>query len=75
MDSSDRDISNWQNSHHCDSIVIEDRWHIFRRELVCRVANQQTGLAHSTITNDHTSAEGAESAIVIISVVDMLICQ
>jgi hypothetical protein len=44
------------HSHNGNSIVIKDSRHIFGGELVCRVADQKTSLAHSTVTDDHTSA-------------------
>jgi hypothetical protein len=44
------------DSHHSNGIVIEDGWDVFGGELVGGVANEQTGLAHGTITDDHTPA-------------------
>lgn len=45
-----------EHSHNGNSIVIKDCRDIFGGEFVCRVADQKTSLAHSTITDDHTSA-------------------
>jgi hypothetical protein len=39
--------------HNRDGIVIENRGDIFRGKLVCRVADEKTSLADSTVTNDH----------------------
>jgi hypothetical protein len=44
------------HSHNGNSIVIKDSRDIFGGEFVCRVADQKTSLAHSTVTDDHTSA-------------------
>lgn len=44
------------NSHNGNSIVIKDGRDVFGRELVCRVADQKTSLANSTVTYYHTSA-------------------
>jgi len=42
--------------HDCHRIVVEDRRHILRRELVRRVANQEAGLANRTVADNHTPA-------------------
>lgn len=44
-----------EDQHDGDSIVVKDRWDIFRWEFVCCVANEQTGLSYSSITDNHTS--------------------
>lgn len=41
------------HSHNRDSIVVEDGRDVFRGELVRRVADEKTRLAHSTVTNDN----------------------
>jgi hypothetical protein len=43
-------------SHHRDRIVVEDRGHIFRGELVRRVADEKTGFSYSTVTDYYTPA-------------------
>ena len=43
------------NSHDCDRIVIEDGWDVFGGKLVGSIADEQTGFADSTITDDNTS--------------------
>ena len=43
--------------HDCDSVVVKDSGHIFRRELVGSVADQKAGLAHSTIANNDASEQ------------------
>jgi hypothetical protein len=42
-------------SHNGNGIVIEDGWDIFGGEFVGRVTDEETCLAHSTITDNHTS--------------------
>lgn len=44
-----------RNSHNGNCIVVEDSRDVFGREFVCRVADEKTGLANSTVTDDHTS--------------------
>ena len=44
------------SSHHRDGIVVEYSRHIFRGKLVGRVADEETGLADCTISDDDTSA-------------------
>lgn len=46
------------DKHDSDSIVVKDRGDIFRWEFVCCVADEQTCLSYSSITNNHTSARG-----------------
>lgn len=43
---------NW-NSHNSHRIVVEDRGHVFRRELVGSVGDQEAGFSNSTVTNHH----------------------
>jgi hypothetical protein len=45
-----------ENLHNSDSIVIKNGRDVFGGEFVCRIADQETGLADSTVTDDHTSA-------------------
>ena len=40
--------------HHRNGIVVKDCRHIFRREFVRRVGDQETGLSNSTIPHNHT---------------------
>ena len=42
--------------HHRNGIVVEDCRHIFRREFVRRVRDQETGLANGTIAHHNTPA-------------------
>ena len=44
------------NSHYRDGIVVEDGRNILRRELVCRVADEQARLTDGTVTDDDTPA-------------------
>jgi hypothetical protein len=44
------------NSHHRHRIIIKDRRHVFRREFVGGVADEEARLAHSTVTDDHAPA-------------------
>jgi hypothetical protein len=46
-----------EDSHDSNGIIIEDSGNIFGRELVCGVADEQTCLADSTVTDDHTSID------------------
>ena len=39
--------------HNRDGIVVEDCRHVFRGELVCRVADEKTCLANRTVADDH----------------------
>ena len=41
------------NSHDSDSIVVKNRRDILRRKFVGRVADQQAGLADSTVADDN----------------------
>lgn len=56
------------DSHNSDCIVVENCRHIFRGELVRRVADQETRLANSTVTDDHASKKrhqvSSESTII-----------
>jgi hypothetical protein len=47
--------SEWRYVHHCHSVVIEDRRHIFRGELVGGIADKETRLSNGTVTNYNTS--------------------
>ena len=40
--------------HNSDSIVVEDSGYVFRRELVCGVADQETSLSHRTVAYHDT---------------------
>ena len=42
-----------RNLHDSDSIVVEDCRNIFRREFVCRVADQQARLTDGTVTDNN----------------------
>ena len=44
------------HSHHGDGIIIKHRRHILRGKLVGGVTDEQAGLAHSTVTDDHASS-------------------
>lgn len=44
-----------ENVHDCDGIVVEDCRDVFRRELVRGIANEQAGLAYSTVSDDNAS--------------------
>ena len=44
------------DSHNGNSIVVEDSRDVFGREFVCRVADKEASLSHSTVTYDHASA-------------------
>jgi hypothetical protein len=48
------------NSHDSNGIVIEDGWDIFGGEFVGCVTDEETGLAHSTITDNHTSRDALD---------------
>jgi len=41
-----------QDLHDSNSIVVEDGWDVFRRELVGRVRDEQASLSHSSIAHD-----------------------
>lgn len=43
-------------SHYRDGIVIEDCWDIFGRKLIGSVRDQEAGLSHGTVADDHASA-------------------
>lgn len=45
------------NVHDRDNIVIEDGGHVFRGELVRRVADEKTCLADRTVTDNHAPGE------------------
>jgi hypothetical protein len=47
-------------SHDSNGIVIEDGWDIFGGEFVGRVTDEKTSLAHSTITDNHTSTDALD---------------
>ena len=49
------------NVHDSNSVVVEDSGNIFGREFVGGVADEQAGLANSTVTNDNTSGSGGIS--------------
>jgi len=50
--------------HYRDGIVIEDGRDVFGREFVGRVADEQAGLADSTVTdNDASREEGIRLAV------------
>lgn len=42
--------------HYGDGIVVKDSRDVFRGELVCSIANEKTGFADGTVSNDDTSA-------------------
>jgi hypothetical protein len=42
-----------RNSHNGDGVIVEDCWDIFGGEFIGRVADEETGLAHGTVTNNH----------------------
>lgn len=44
-------------SHYSDGVVVEDRRDIFRGKLVCGVADKETCLADSTVTDDDAPVE------------------
>jgi hypothetical protein len=48
------------NSHDSNGIVIEDGRDIFGGELVGRVTDEKASLAHSTITDNHTSIDALD---------------
>lgn len=50
-------------SHNGHGVVVEDGRDIFRGELVCRVADEETCLADGTVTDDDTPAWGMWLAI------------
>lgn len=43
--------------HYSDRIIVKDRRDVLRREFVCGVTDQKTGLANSTVTDDDASME------------------
>ena len=46
-------VAFWQGySHDSDSIIVEHRRDIFGRKLVCSVADKQTSLANSTVSDN-----------------------
>jgi hypothetical protein len=45
------------DSHDGDGIVIEHSRDVFRRELVCCVADEKAGLSDGTISDHNTSAK------------------
>jgi hypothetical protein len=47
-------------SHNGNGIVIEDGRDIFGGEFVGRVTDEETSLAHSTITDNHTSTDALD---------------
>jgi hypothetical protein len=47
-------------SHDSNGIVIEDGRDIFGGEFVGRVTDEETCLAHSTITDNHTSRDALD---------------
>lgn len=51
------------SSHNGHGVVVEDSRDIFRGEFVCRVADEETCLADSTVTDDDTPAWGTWLAI------------
>jgi hypothetical protein len=63
----DRVSREQEDSHNSNSIVIEDGWDVFGGELVGGVANEQTGLAHGTITDDHTPAHRNVVSTMLVS--------
>jgi hypothetical protein len=44
----------WHLLHYGDGVVVKYCWHIFRRKLVCCVADQEAGLPNSTVAHDDT---------------------
>lgn len=42
-----------EDSHHRDSVVIEDGRDIFRGEFICRVTDEETCLSNGTIADDY----------------------
>ena len=54
-----------QYLHDSDCVVVEYSRHVFGWELVSRVADQETRLAHSTITDNHTSKVRTQVSITI----------
>ena len=43
------------DSHHGDSIVVKDRWHVFGGKLVRGVGDEEASLANSTVADNYTS--------------------
>lgn len=60
-----------KHSHNSNGIVVKDGGHIFRGEFVGRVADQKTGLANSTITDNYTPVR-TQSALLPIDSVESL---
>ena len=43
------------DSHDCNSIIVKDRWNIFRRKFIGGIAYEEAGLPNSTVTDHDTS--------------------
>lgn len=56
------------HSHYRDRVVIKDGWDVFRREFVCRVADEKACLAHGSVTDHDTSAGLLAQALVVYPV-------
>lgn len=48
------------DSHHRDGVVIENGRDIFRGELVCCVADEETSLSNGTVADDYAPRKQAQ---------------
>lgn len=53
--------------HHSDRIVVKNGRYVFGRELVGRVADQETSLPNSTVANDDASDEWSATSVLMTS--------
>lgn len=49
--------------HNRDGIVVKYCWDVFRRELVCCVADEKACLSDGTVANDHAPGRGEKVSV------------